>query len=134
MPFDGTQSPRFEPLGKIDEVIDLLGSPVKWCKGSERNRAGQYCIRGAMIAVGALEMLEPAVLGAIHQVAGRGFRRIEEFNDYPRTTHAQVLKVLNRARDNIAGGNLAPAAPVRGAHPRVVFEEWVSSVWEKCFG
>jgi hypothetical protein len=134
MPFDGRASPAYEHLDKIDRVIDLLASPAKWCKGSERNRAGQYCIRGALIAVGGLELLEPAILGAIHQLAGRGFRRIEEFNDHPRTTHAQVLKVLAGARDNIVAGNLGPVAPRRGAVRYAVLGGWVGGIWERCFG
>ena len=104
MPFDGVGYISTEPLHKIDAVIDLLSTPSKWCKGALRSHDGRYCIRGAVMSVGATDLLEPAILHAIGEVAGRRFRRIESFNDYPNTTHEQVVAVLHRARDNMAGG------------------------------
>jgi hypothetical protein len=104
MPFDGVGYISSEPLHKIDAVIDLLSTPDKWCKGALRSHDGRYCIRGAVMSVGATEALEPMILHAIGEVAGRRFRRIESFNDYPNTTHEQVVAVLQRARDNMAGG------------------------------
>jgi hypothetical protein len=103
MPFDGVGYISSEPLRKIDAVIDLLSTPDKWCKGALRSHDGRYCIRGAVMSVGATDMLEPAILQAIGEVAGRRFRRIESFNDYPNTTHEQVVAVLTRARDNMTG-------------------------------
>jgi hypothetical protein len=104
MPFDGVGYVSSEPLRKIDVVIDLLGTPDKWCKGALRSHDGRYCIRGAVMSVGATDQLEPAILQAIGEVAGRRFRRIESFNDYPNTTHEQVVAVLQRARDNMVDG------------------------------
>jgi hypothetical protein len=107
MPFDGVGYISSEPLRKIDAVIDLLSTPDKWCKGALRSHDGRYCIRGAVMSLGATEMLEPAILQAIGEVAGRRFRRIESFNDYPNTTHEQVVTVLQRARDNMTGAAAA---------------------------
>ena len=104
MPFDGVGYVSSEPLRKIDAVLDLLSTPDKWCKGALRSHDGRYCIRGAVMSVGATDQLEPAILQAIGEVAGHRFRRIESFNDYPNTTHEQVVSVLQRARDNMAGG------------------------------
>ncbi len=131
MPFDGTGAPAYEQLDKLDRVIDILGSPSRWCKGSERNRRGQYCIRGALIAVDALPLLEPVILKSIHQVAGRHFRRIEEFNDHPRTTHGQVVAVLSHTRENLIAGGLGPAAPP--AHFAPGFGGWVSRMVQRVF-
>jgi hypothetical protein len=117
MPFDGLQFVDQESLDKIERVIDIISTPAKWCKGSERNRAGQYCIRGAMIAAGALDRLEPVVLQSIHEVAGRHFRRIEEFNDHPRTTHCQVIEVLDRARAKIIEGKIGGSLTSGGGVP-----------------
>src|SRR5581483_1753322 len=61
MPFDGIASPYYKHLEKLDEAIYLLRSPARWCKGSERNVGGQYCIRGALLAVGAWDTLRPVV-------------------------------------------------------------------------
>jgi hypothetical protein len=118
MPFDGLAFVDQESLDKVERVIDLISTPAKWCKGSERNRAGQYCIRGAMIAAGALDTLEPIILQSIHELAGRHFRRIEEFNDHPRTTHCQVVEVLDRARTKIIDGKIgAPLMQGRNGAP-----------------
>ena len=86
-------------------MIDLLETPDRWCKGALRSHDGRYCIRGAIRAVSGSDVLEPAILHAIGQVAGRRFRRIEAFNDHPNTTHDQVVAVLARARNNL-GSNL----------------------------
>lgn len=104
MPFDGVGYISSEPLRKIDAVMDLLSTPDKWCKGALRSHDGRYCIRGAVMSVGATDVLEPVILQAIGEVAGRRFRRIESFNDYPNTTHEQVVAVLQRARHNMACG------------------------------
>ena len=107
MPFDGVEFVSNPSLQKIDAVIDLLATPDKWCKGALRSHDGRYCIRGAVRAVDAADQLEPAILRAIGEVAGRRFRRIESFNDHPNTSHEQVVAMLSRARDNLTTGGLA---------------------------
>ena len=104
MPFDGVGFVSDESLQKIDAVIDLLATPDKWCKGALRSHDGRYCIRGAVRAVDAADLLEPTILHAIGEVAGKRFRRIESFNDHPNTSHEQVVAVLNRTRDSIVTG------------------------------
>ncbi len=110
MPFDGLGFVADESVRKLDAVIDLLGTPDRWCKGALRSHDGRYCIRGAIRAVDGAELLEPAILQAIGQVAGRRFRRIEAFNDHPNTGHDQVIAVLSRARRNIEVGPTQSAA------------------------
>src|SRR5205814_9507087 len=102
-----------ESAEKLDAVIDLLGTPDRWCKGALRSHDGRYCIRGAIRAVDGAELLEPAILQAIGQVAGRRFRRIEAFNDHPNTGHDQVSAVLSRARRNpeVRPTQSAPSRP-----------------------
>jgi hypothetical protein len=104
MPFDGVGFVANESVDKLDAVIDLLGTPERWCKGALRSHDGRYCIRGAIRAVNGAELLEPAILQAIGQVAGRRFRRIEAFNDHPTTSHDQIVAVLARARHNFEAG------------------------------
>ena len=99
MPFDGVGYSQSEPLRKLDAVINLLDAPEKWCKGALKSQDGRYCLRGAVMSVGATDLLEPAILQAICEVTGRTLRRIESFNDYPSTTHEQVVAVLERTRD-----------------------------------
>ena len=107
MPFDGVGFVSDESLQKIEAVIDLLAMPDRWCKGALRSHDGRYCIRGAVRAVDATELLEPTILHSIGEVAGKRFRRIESFNDHPNTSHEQVLAVLSRTRETIlAGGRL----------------------------
>lgn len=109
MPFDGAGflNPAVQ---KIDEVIDLINTPDKWCKGALRSHDGRYCIRGAVRSVDAAEVLEPRILEAIGQVVGRRFRRIESFNDHPNTSHEQVLAVLNQAKSNLVARRPVPTA------------------------
>src|SRR5438445_10313132 len=104
MPFDGVDFVTLESLDKLDAVIELVGTPDRWCKGALRSHDGRYCIRGAVRAVDGAELLEPAILQAVVEVAGRRFRRIEAFNDHPNTSHDQVVAVLSRPRDNIIAG------------------------------
>jgi hypothetical protein len=113
MPFDGVGFASPKSLDQIDAVIERLATPEKWCKGALRSHDGRYCIRGAVRAVGGAELLEPIILQAIGEVAGSRFGRIESFNDHPNTSHAQVIAVLERARDNIVAGRNVSRMPPR---------------------
>lgn len=102
MPFDGTgYEGCFEALEKIDKVIDLLGDESRWCKKQLQTLHGRRCIVGAMKAADATYELNAPILRAIEQVTGRNHFRIEIFNDHPLTTHALVVQVLHRARENL---------------------------------
>ncbi len=127
MPFDGVGFIGNESVRKMDDVIDLLGTPDKWCKGALRSHDGRYCIRGAVRSVDAADVLEPVILEAIGQVAGKRFRRIESFNDHPNTSHEQVLAVLHRARDNLGSAH-AGIAGERAAQAPSRFATWRSAV------
>ena len=102
MPFDGTgYEGRIQALDKMDKVIDLLSDERRWCKNHLRTPDGRYCLLGAMEAADATIELERPVLLAIEQVTGRNYWWIQNFNDHPLTTHADVVKVLRQARENI---------------------------------
>ena len=127
MPFDGAGFGYNESLHKLDTVIDLLETPDRWCKGALRSHDGRYCIRGAIRAVNGSDVLEPAILQAIGQVAGRRFRRIEAFNDHPNTPHDQVVAVLARARSNLGSnreGGPAMALASRLRQPALSLRAW----------
>ena len=106
MPLDGTEYGFLgdHPLAKLGAVERLLASEQQWCKGRLRDRDGRHCLVGAMQAVDARQLLEPIILRAAREVGGRRYWRVESFNDNPRTTHADVLRVLRRARENIIAG------------------------------
>jgi hypothetical protein len=106
MPLDGTELGLFEnhPLAKLGAVERLLVSEQQWCKGKLRDGDGRHCLVGAIQAVQARQTLEPIILRAAREVGGKCYWRIEFFNDDPRTTHADVLRVLRRARENIIAG------------------------------
>ena len=106
MPLDGTE---FEavgngPLVKLGAVERLLINQNQWCKGRLRDKNGRFCLAGAMQAVEARQLLDPIILRAIREVRGKRYWRIESFNDHPSTTHADVLRVLRRARENVLAG------------------------------
>jgi len=105
MPFDGTgYESRIDALERMDKVIELLSREDRWCKQQLRSYDGRRCILGAMMAADATVALKDPILLAIRQVTGRDYLRIEMFNDHPLTTHALVVKVLHRARDNVITG------------------------------
>ena len=124
MPFDGRQfSARIDVLEKIDRVIEQLPSEERWCKGALYTVDGRRCILGAMQAVSGAMVLKQPILQAIQEVTGRHFTAIETFNDRRTTTHAQVLAVLQRARQDILAGTAGyqTAAARNGWLKRLVF-------------
>src|SRR5262245_11868768 len=103
MPLDGTE---LEAIGnsiltKLRAVERLLINEQQWCKGGLRDKDGCFCLVGAMQAVEGRKLLNPIILRAIRDVDGKRYWRIESFNDHPRTTHTDVLRVLRRARENV---------------------------------
>ena len=106
MPLDGTELGTFEnnALAKLREVERLLINEEQWCKGRLRDKDGRYCLAGAMQAVEARQSLGSIILRAVREVGGKRYWRIESFNDNPHTTHADVLRVLRRAREDIIAG------------------------------
>ena len=110
MPLDDTGfRDRFEPLDKIDRVIDLLATEERWCQGQLVTADGRRCIFGAIRAVDGTQALTRPISVAIRQVTGRRFgwidsHNIPRFNDDQATTHALVMTVLLRARENIISG------------------------------
>ena len=106
MPFDGVGFAFQDRVSKIDQVIDLLATPDKWCQGNYKTPDGRYCIRGAIVAVEGANNLRPIVLQAIREVTGKHYFRIESFNDHADTDHAQVIQVLVRARAHLASEQL----------------------------
>jgi hypothetical protein len=123
MPLDGTELGAFEntPLAKLGEVQRLLINEQQWCKGRLRDKDGRYCLAGAMQAAEARQLLDPMILRAIREVGGKRYWRIESFNDSPNTTHADVMRVLRRARENIIAGMIEGS-------PRPRHERWVQAL------
>jgi hypothetical protein len=104
MPFDGTDAFDNHPLAKLGAVERLLATEQQWCKGRLRDAHGRHCLVGAIEAVGGRQVLQKVVLQAAREVSGKRYWRIEFFNDDPRTTHADVVQVLHRARENLIAG------------------------------
>jgi hypothetical protein len=104
MPFDGTDLFENHPVAKLGAVERLLATEQQWCKGRLRDAYGRHCLVGAIEAVGARQLLQRPILHAAREVSGRRYWRIEFFNDDPRTTHADVLQVLRRAREKMIAG------------------------------
>ena len=130
MPFDGVGFPIDDRVSKIDQVIDLLATPNQWCKAQFKTHDGRYCIRGAIIAVEGADFLKPIVLQAIREVTGERYLRIESFNDHPYTRHAQVLRVLMRARQHVVS-RWAPdttAVPARAGWSALLLQALRSTI------
>jgi hypothetical protein len=114
MPFDGVGfAANNEYLQKIDAVIDLIGSPERWAKGSFRTIDGRHCLRGAIRTLDQSEALGPIILDAINQITWKYYWNIERFNDNVLTDHGAILAVLAKARENIAAGRFVGAPKSR---------------------
>jgi hypothetical protein len=107
MPFDGIDGSDGHPLAKLGAVERLLATEQQWCKGRLRDAHGRHCLVGAIEAVGGRQVLQKPVLQAAREVSGKRYWRIEFFNDDPRTTHGDVLQVLQRARENMIAGMIS---------------------------
>lgn len=116
MPFDPVHHElRLDALERIERVIDLLDSEERWCKGKLRTDEGRFCILGAVREADAELLLYGPILRAIREVTGHAYRQIEKFNDSWLTTHALVIDVLERARQDLESGtaaNTAAASPI----------------------
>ena len=106
MPFDGIDTFDNHPIAKLGAVERMLASEQQWCKGRLRDAYGRHCLVGAIQAVAGRQVLQKPILQAAREVSGKRYWRIEFFNDDPRTTHADVLQVLRRTRENMIGGML----------------------------
>ena len=105
MPFDdcAVEIPWIA-LEKIERIFALLRTNDRWYQGAMERDGGRRCILGAMRAAHAEFLLERPILRAIRQVTGRNYRCIESFNDSETTTHAVVLEVLTKTRENLRNG------------------------------
>ena len=112
MPFDGIESIGAGQLAKLGAVERLLATEQQWCKGRLRDAQGRHCLVGAIEAVEGRQMLQRVILQAAREVSGKRYWRIEFFNDDPHTTHADVLEVLLRARENIIAGMTCDTQPL----------------------
>ncbi len=104
MPFDGIDAFDNHPIAKLGAVERMLATEQQWCKGRLRDAHGRHCLVGAIEAVGGRQVLQRPILQSAREVSGKRYWRIEFFNDDPRTTHADVLQVLRRARENMIAG------------------------------
>ena len=102
MPFDEDRNrQRNSALEKLGKVIALLATEDRWCKFFAVTGDGRRCLWGALWAEDAATILEAPVLRAIEQVTGCRYECIDAFNDHPATTHATVLAVLHRTRQDL---------------------------------
>ncbi|HEX3417566.1 MAG TPA: hypothetical protein VHT21_14360 [Stellaceae bacterium] len=104
MPFDGIDTLDNHPIAKLGAVERMLATEQQWCKGRLRDAHGRHCLVGAIEAVAGRQVLQKPILQAAREVSGKRYWRIEFFNDDPRTTHADVLQVLRRTRENMIAG------------------------------
>ena len=139
MPFDGVES----PLGyveKFDQVIDLIEAPNQWIKHTYRSPWGGYCLKEALNMVGVADVFEPLILRTAEDVTERTHCCIESFNDAPQTTHADVITVLHRVRDDLISGK-AQLPPRSVAKQSARWSEykapanmsWAAACWQKLF-
>ena len=96
----------FYALQKINQVIDLLPSADRWCKGTLYDTMGRRCIIGAIWSIHGGRVLYEPIRQAIQEVTGRRFVNIPKFNDHRSTTYPKVMAVLHRAKQDILNGTV----------------------------
>lgn len=105
MPFDGIHDARRQYLScKLDAVTHLLGSEHQWCKRHLRQRDGSRCLLGALIDAKARWFLYRPLLGAVREVTGVTYWRVESFNDAAETDFTLVRRVLDHLRVSLISG------------------------------
>ncbi len=119
MPFDGL--PASLPaetrrrLASLDRAMALIDAPKKWCKRAHIDHAGRRCIRGALRQTPAALDLEHLVAGVIREAWIAALTDFPDplliagFNDHPKTSHADVMRVLAAARLRLLGIGAPPA-------------------------
>lgn len=111
MPLDGTDLFESPALAKLNRVERLLATEQHWCKGRLRDADGRRCMIEAITSVDGRQELTRPIIRAAREVSGKRYWRIESFNDDPRTTHRDVLRVLQRARERIVASIAAAQEP-----------------------
>ena len=99
---------------------------------------GQYCLIGALNAVGVGKLFEPIILKTIDEMTDRKFCSIELFNDHPETLHRDVVAVLYGTRGRIAAGKFKHPAVTYGSRREEPGSPsgggWTSALWRKVSG
>lgn len=111
MPLDGTDLFENPSLAKLNRVERLLATEQHWCKGRLRDADGRRCLIEAITAVDGRQELTRPIIRAAREISGKHYWRIESFNDDPRTTHRDVLRVLQLAREGIVADIAALGQP-----------------------
>ena len=78
----------------------LIDTPDKWVKGYNE-RDGCMCVLGAIAKVlrsrNVIPDWEYSESAEMAKFLPAGFRQIDDFNDHPTTTHADVMALFDRA-------------------------------------
>lgn len=93
MPFDLSPAISTPVANALRKARDYLSDPAHWCQG-HYSRGDAYCV------VGSLKLREPHFWA--HNKATSIFREVvgsslEDWNDAPGRTHAEVLAAFDRA-------------------------------------
>ena len=112
MPFDDTTARSTPEIALLDKVRDLLATPDKWCKYAlEHDR--RHCVYGAlnlahhnvaMWTLGTNTKAYTNVERALARETGRNHDILLDiilFNNAPDTKHADILALIDRARDRL---------------------------------
>jgi hypothetical protein len=122
MPLDSLEFSQNPMLARLGRVERLLANESQWCKGRLRDSEGRHCLVGAIEAADCWPEVARVILRAAREISGKRYWRIESFNDDPRTTHADVLAVLRRARQNII------ATMAKECEPQPWHHKWLQAV------
>ena len=136
MPFDGLETP-LNYLAKFDQAIGLIETPGNWTQHTYRTPRGQYCLKEVLNEVGIAGVFEPIILKTAAKMTEREFCCVESFNDWPQTTHGDVLAVLHQVRSDIVAGKVTlPAVrppSERQGEPISPIGSRLATLWQRVF-
>jgi hypothetical protein len=116
MPFDSAPEIK-EELRVLDRMREILAMPDKWCKGNVRD-GDAVCVAGALYVADGSEPDAPLIVTTLSLAAMKSWGALvrtsrddsglfpAEFNDDPRTTHSDILSLIDRAREKIVAESL----------------------------
>ncbi len=93
-------------IALLDKVRDLLATPEKWCKNALEHD-GRHCVYGALNLASYGDCMPRVGAGATYKnveraLVGETVRSdIILFNNAPHTEHADILALIDRARDRL---------------------------------
>jgi hypothetical protein len=118
MPLDGTTWENTQTREILRTVRDRIARPGAWCQRSSGRHDGSHCIIGWLWVVAGYargQQIMTTVL--LPLVTAAGWPGVADLNDARRTTHADVVALLDRAIASLGPAPAVVADPGAAQNP-----------------